>query len=245
MKLRLGLAALLLAALACNTLFPPRSEIAWDASPNAVIIEMYVIGGLTPMNYMRNYIPDARVWGDGRILWVERIGSGRRVLEGHLSEDEVRALLQKISDAGFFGWQKHYEPPDLIYDAQTTVLRVNLLRLQKTVSEYHEGAPAAFHELAALLSSGAGASGADFVPARLYLTAFPLSGTDSPSEFYWPDEAAGFALAEAVNGRYVEGEALEFAWQVVNHGYYSVVESAGRRYQLGVQVPGVSLEEPP
>jgi hypothetical protein len=245
MKLRLALAALLAAALACNTLLPPRPELTWDPSPDSIVLETYVAGGLAPMNYMRNYIPDARVWGDGRILWVETNGSGRRVLEGRLSEEELRALLQQFSDAGFFGWEAHYAPPYQVYDAGTTVLMVNLLSTRKQVTEYFEGAPARFHELAALLRSGAGVSGADFTPERIYLTAFPISDTQSSVEFFWPDQAAGFALAEATAGRYVEGEALLYAWQVVNHGYYSIVESAGRRYQLVVQVPGVSLEEPP
>ncbi len=235
----------LLAALACNTLLPPRPELKWDTSPDAVIIETYVTGGWMPINYQTNAIPDARVWGDGRILWVEWSGGGRRVLEGRLSEAEMRALLQKISEAGFFGWDDFYQPRERVYDAATTTLTVNLLNTRKSVSEYFSGAPAKFHELTAYLSAGAGASGADFTPARAYLTALPVGNLNSKADYVWPDERAGFTLAEATKGRYIEGEALKFAWQVVNQSLNAVVESGGRRYQLLLQVPGISLEEPP
>jgi len=235
----------LLAALACNTLLPPRPELKWDTSPDAVIIETYVTGGMMPINYQMNSIPEARVWGDGRILWVEWEGGGRRVLEGRLAEAEMRALLQKISDAGFFGWENFYQPRGRIYDAATTTLTVNLLNTRKSVSEYFSGAPAKFHELTAYLSAGAGATGADFTPVRAYLTALPVGDPSIKADYVWPEERAGFTLAEATGGRYVEGEALAFAWQVVNQNLNAVVESGGRRYRLLVQVPGVSLEAPP
>jgi hypothetical protein len=245
MRFRIAFLTLALAALACNALLPPRPELKWDTSPDALIIETYVAGGLVPINYQKNYIPEARVWGDGRILWVESSGGTRRVLEGHLSEDELRALLQKISEAGFFGWDDFYQPREMVYDAGTTTLTVNLLDTHKSVSEYFQGAPAKFHELAAYLGDGAGASGADFVPTRAYLTALPFGDDNIKSDYVWPDESAGFTLAEAVGGRYIEGEALEFAWQVVKQSMNAILESGGQRYQLLVQVPGVSLEAPP
>ncbi len=67
----------LLASLACNALVPPKPPLNWDASPSAVIVEVTIIGGLVPREYVMNAIPDARVWGDGRIVWVEYIDAQR------------------------------------------------------------------------------------------------------------------------------------------------------------------------
>ena len=79
MKPGIALITLALALLACNALAPkPKTE--WDQSPDAVIIEATITGGLVPMNFMENYIPEAQVWGDGRIVWVEETSNGRRVL---------------------------------------------------------------------------------------------------------------------------------------------------------------------
>jgi hypothetical protein len=241
----LALSVLVLATLACSTFFPPRPTIEWDTSPDAIIVESYTAGGLVPQNFALNQIPDARVWGDGRIVWVEYAsGGGRRVLEGHLTPDEMTALLERFVEAGFFGWDDFYQPSYQVFDAGTTTLRVNLLGTQKSVSEYFEGAPPKFAELAAWLAQGAGVSGANFVPTRAYLTALPITSAQPP-DYNWPDEAAGFTLAEAASGRYVEGEALTHAWQIVNQNMYAVVRSGGQTYQLVVQVPGLALVEPP
>lgn len=238
-------ALLALTALACNTFFPPRPAVEWDPDPQTVVIELYTAGGLVPQYFLDNYIPAARVWGDGRIIWVEdQAGGGRRVLAGQLTPDAMRALLQQIVDAGFFGWQDTYEPPYQVYDAGSTVFSVHLRATSKTVSEYFQGAPEKFHELAGVMASGAGAAGAEFTPARGYLRAHPQTTGEAASD--WPDAAAGFTLAEAQAGRWVEGAALHAAWAAVNQNPWNTpVRSAGQVYQLTLQVPGVSFLEPP
>jgi hypothetical protein len=237
---------LALAALACSTVAPPRPALEWDESPEAVIIEAYSGGGLVPQTWILNNLPVARVYGDGRIVWVEWGGDGKRtVYEGTLTREQMTALLTQFSDAGFFGWDNFYGPVETVYDAGTTTLNVNLLSESKGVSEYFEGAPAKFNDLLNTLSEGAGATGTAFAPATGYLTAFPAGDNSQPSDYRWPDETAGFTLAEATGGRTIEGEALALAWEIVNAQYYSLVESGGQQYQLALQIPGLSQVEPP
>lgn len=244
MALLLALAG---ATLACNTFFPPRPDVAWDPDPAALVIELYSAGGLVPATFMDNYIPAARVWGDGRIIWTTfPAGGSRRVLIGQLTPDELRALLQQFVEAGFFGWQDFYEPPYQIYDGATTTLTVQLQSTSKSVSEYMEGAPAQFHTLGGQLASGAGAAGTDYVPERGYLRAYPLGAGSEPAQFVWPAERFGFGLAEAAGaGRAVDGEALQFAWTALNQAQFASFASDGQLYTLTLQVPGVSYLEPP
>jgi hypothetical protein len=238
---------LVLAALACSTVAPPRPALEWDESPDAVIIEAYYSGGMAPQNWVLNAIPVARVYGDGRIVWVgTRINTRERhVYEGTLTREQMLGLLTQFSDAGFFGWQSLYGPVDTVYDAGTTTLRVNLVSESKSVSEYFEGAPAKFHDLVSAVGGGAGATGAEFVPATGYLTAMPAGDGTRPSDFRWPDDEAGFTLAEAVGGRTIEGETLALAWSIINTNIYALVESGGQQYQLTLQVPRLSQIEPP
>ena len=239
--------ALLLASLACNTLQPPRPALTWDTTPATVIIELTTSGGLVPMEYVMNALPTARLWGDGRMIWVEYTsGGGRRVLEGHLSAQEMTDLLTQVSDAGFFGWANYYRPRAQVFDAGTTTLTVNLPLQTKSVSEYAgEGAPEKFHALTGLLSSGAGASGAEFVPAKGYLLAFPRGEASGQAQYHWPESSLGYGLDQAVSGIYIEGEGLEFAWKAVNESQFAIIESGGMDYQIAVQIPGVSQQEPP
>jgi len=87
------------------------------------------------------------VYGDGRIVWVEVTRGPRTVYEGVLTREQMTALLARISDAGFFGWESLYGPVNEVMDAGTTVLAVNLTSGRTQVAEYFEGAPPKFHEL--------------------------------------------------------------------------------------------------
>jgi hypothetical protein len=247
-RLRNAVLALSLAALACNSLLPPRPEVAWDPSPEAVVVRATNCCGLTPIQFVMNYIPDMTAWGDGRLIWVQTGSDGeRRVLEGRLTEAEMKALLQRFVDAGFFGWEASYADYS-VTDMPSQCLVVNLEVVGKSVCEYYRGAPAAFDRLYAEAARGAGAAGVDFVPERAYLTAYPLESYSPPDPGaipHWP-AAAGFTLAEAQAGRWVEGEALQVAWAAVNASVWSsFLQEDGAYYQVAVQVPGLSWSEPP
>jgi hypothetical protein len=223
-------------------------EPSWNTDPDALIILATFCCGYTTDLVPVNYIPDALVWGDGRIIWVQSgEGGERRVLEGYLTPDQMRALLQRVVDAGFFGWQDKYANLT-IADAAEKCLSVQLESQSKKVCEYAEGAPQAFHDLYAHLADGAGATGSDYVPETGYLTAYPLdlSNQPAPEADQWSAASLGLPLSEAVAGVWVEGEALKLAWNVVNANPWGmVVQDGDAYYRISLQIPGVSQMEPP
>lgn len=241
---------LLAALLACSTLLPPRPEVRWDPNPEAVIIRATYCCGLVPVLVAENYIPDVLIWGDGRILWVESTGSGRRVMEGQLTAAQMEAVLQRAVNAGFFGWRNSYGDYS-VTDMANQCLTINLSSQSKTVCEYYRGAPRAFHDLYGELAGGAGASAAEFVPDRAYLIAYPYQPNQSQPApqpiLHWPAGELGFSLAEAAGGAWVEGEALELAWRTVNAEVWGggLVQDGETFYQLSMLVPGVSQVQPP
>lgn len=200
---------------------------------------------MVPMNYHPNYIPEVRIFGDGRIVWMEWQDARRTVLVDHLTKDQMRAVLEEFSSAGFFGWENFYEPEGMIYDAPTSTLHVNLLSVNKSVSEYVEGAPAKYDVLWARVANGAGATGTPFVPENGYLLATPINSTGMVITHSWPDEATGLTLSEVTAGRYVQGEALASAWRIINENQYAVIESDGALYFIVIQIPGISYQTPP
>jgi hypothetical protein len=119
------LAALLLAQIACNTLLPPRPALAWDTTPATLVLRASNCCGLVPNTFLDNYSPEAQLWGDGRLVWVQQGGLGgeRRVLTASLTAAEMQALLQTFVDAGFFGWR------DLYADYRATDLPTTCLEL--------------------------------------------------------------------------------------------------------------------
>jgi len=242
--IRLLLALPLLTSLACNTLLPPRPAVEWDHSPEAVVLRGTFCCGLVPQYYAENYIPEVLIWGDGRIVWVDDQASGtRRVSEGTFTEAELAALLQRFVDAGFFGWADSYANYN-VTDLPTQCLHLNLLSVSKSVCEYYEGAPAAFHTLYAEAASGAGAEGTEFVPTEGLLTVFPAGDPSNlTSEDYldWDPAVTGLSLADVTGAAPVDGNALALAWRAVNRSAWSPLVREGETfYYLVVTIPGLN-----
>ncbi len=202
------------------------------------------------MLYEPNAIPDARLWGDGRLVWTQYDGTGaRQVLTATLTPDEVRALLADFVSAGYFGWDNHYSP-GIVYDAPSTCLRVSLASDSHSVCETLSGAPRAFDRLYAHLAAGAGAAGTPFVPASGLLSVTAL-GPDLPvgsAAVEWPAPTLGLGLDSVAGGagQWLEAEALTFAWNAINaEPTFPLFHDGDTYYQAQLRVPGVTAQEPP
>lgn len=226
----------------------PMDDLPWQQSPEAVVISATLSGGFVPRSYMVNYIPDAQYFGDGRVVWVNfRENGSRSVLEGQLSQADLLQILERIETSGFYGWEDRYANP-LIADAPDRCVKVTTTERQKSVCEYVEGAPPEFHELYDWLVRGAGASGEPYVPERGYVTSHLIgapSGEFAESVASW-QAADAPGLSEMEDGVWLEGPALQQAWQIVNgSGPSAIVRQGDDFYELSVQIPGLSAEAPP
>lgn len=237
-------AALLLAGVACVTLLGPRPAVEWDPDPNALVLDATFCCGLAPAWVAENYIPEVQIWGDGRIVWVEKnAAGGQRVLTGALTPDQLTALLQQYVDAGFFGWDSLYGDFS-VTDGASQCVRVALTSVIKEVCEYYSGAPEEFHTLYSSAAGGAGAPGAALAPTQGYVTAYRQSYTMPPTGdeyLMWPADSLGLSLAELYDGAWLEGEALAFAWRVVAGDTWQPLVRQGEQYfLLTVIIPGIS-----
>ncbi|GAB4578647.1 MAG: hypothetical protein Fur0022_13830 [Anaerolineales bacterium] len=228
----------------------PRPEVIWNPDPNVLIISgTFCCGFTTPLAPL-NYIPDFQVWGDGRYVWVvySTENGSRQVLQGQLPAEQMTILIQRMVDTGFFGWEDRYAN-ELVADVADKCITVNLESASKTVCEYYEGAPEAFHGFYDNFSKGNGLKGTDFVPTRGFLTAFDygkLARPVSEDDILWPTDQL-FSLSTAIEkGVWVEGEALRLAWEAANRDPWgSIVYDGQGFYGVGIQIPGLSMNQPP
>ncbi len=242
-------AGLLGAGLACATVLGPRPAVAWNPDPGTLVLSASGCCGPVPAYVAENYIPAVRVWGDGRLVWVERNSNGgRRVLTATLTPDQLTALLQPAVEAGFFGWQDAYGEPDRA-DGTAQCLTVALASVTKQVCEYYEGAPEAFHVLYTAAANGAGAAGAAYAPTQGYVTVYPQTYSMPPTGddyLLWPADSLGLALADNAGGQWLEGAALAFAWRVVTGDTWQPLVREGDQYfLLTLRIPGVTQLDPP
>lgn len=230
-------------------LAPTEPAPAWRADPQAKIVTATYCCGLVPVHVKTNYIPAAQIWGDGRIIWTQFDPAGRRqVLVGRLSSERVAALLDGVVAEGFFEWQERYIAPNSPTDLPSKCLTIQVENRTKRVCEYFEGAPQAFHDFFDVIASGAGVTGEPYVPERAYLTAEQRGQAAASAEILdWDDGALGVSLDQASQGMWLEqGPALARAWDVVNASAWQPLVKQGEDiYLLVLQVPGVSMTEPP
>ena len=244
----LGVLAL---SLACNILPPtpaPRPPAEWDSSPSALIVEALHNNGhisISSDGYTLNYIPHARIYGDGRIIWVHERDWPRTVWQGQLNQVQMTNLLQGIIDMGFFGWKGSSGLP--LDNPPFDSLNITLNSASYLV--YVAGKrPEGFYTLFTQLHNGAGAEGkSEFVPEKGFLTAQPISTTFSDPLPIWQPDELGFSLAEVGDGKYISGAALEYVWAQVNllPYYPNYLQDAAQAYEVYLQIPGISLIEPP
>jgi hypothetical protein len=227
------------------------SGLVWDTSPDAKTIVATLCCGLAPDLLRINYLPAALVWGDGRILWTKSDSKGhRQVLEGKLSQDQMSALVQGAISQGFFDWNELYKSPNSPTDLPPKCISFQLKDRSHRVCEYFKGAPAEFTDLYKTLASGAGLEGKDYRPSKGFLVTHPQDPSYKPAStgqsLVWDAKSTNLSLSKAINGLWIEGPALEAAWDLVqSRPAGPMVKDDGTYYQLSLQIPDVSMIEPP
>jgi len=243
------LMAYIASLVACRIDIVPLT-VEWDPDPEALIVEIDTFGGPVPQPQALNHIPDARIWGDGRIVWVERQKDASRVVrQGQLSKQELTQLARFVVEEGFFDWHEHYQPDNPPPDMPTSHITVNLADQSQTVSQYFGGAPAGFWRIYDRIQTLV-PDGEPLAPQRGWLRAWPHE-TDLPDDemLPWPTDA-GFTLSEATDaGRWIKAPILTLVWDALNRsGGYATTRAVFREgekaYSLTVQVSGISLYEP-
>lgn len=232
----------------CTPLLDAFFTPKWDTASEAKITSATFCCGFVPYLLLLNYVPDAQIWGDGRIVWTEHDENGhRQVWQGSLTAAQLTQLFVQAHRAGFFGWNDLYRDPR-VADASTQCLRINLQDRAKEVCEYFTGAPEAFHTLYDFIQGGAGAVGQTYAPDRGWLIAHPLDGFQPEAgmaTLEWSVAQAGMSLQDAVDGVWVEGATLAWVWDVVNtNPWANFVRDGGSYYQISLQVPGLNFDGP-
>lgn len=211
-------------------------EAIWDESSEKIIIE----SDPGCMHIDTNYIPAVRIWGDGHIVWVEYNAKGERtVWEGYLTQSEMRQLLDQIIKMDYF---RFWFVDNEYCAGNFTTVELSTISSRKGVTPENTQ----FTEFYDFLTTGAGVIGEKFVPTQGVLYAYPVEETGLPADteasYVWPDQKFGYSLEELYpqnNGRNISGEQIRFAWDVVNSPN-SVVESNGKVFWIGIEVPGIS-----
>jgi hypothetical protein len=114
-------------------------SLAYDDSPEKVIVQVSSGGGLAPMS--ADGVPTFRAWGDGRVVKDSGEGGGVLLVEGKLGDGGMKGLLEEMADAGFFGLKDAYRDSKVM-DGITVNVTADLEDGRKSVDVYMEEVPA-------------------------------------------------------------------------------------------------------
>lgn len=230
---------------ATRDLLLPAPHSEWIHDPAAIVIQATSAWPQSVPALALNAIPDALVWGDGRIVWTEAGPMGsRRVNVGHLQTRQMVQLLDQLRRAGFFRMQ-HWYPADARQDPYDRSLCVHLLHTSHEVCACDRAGPKAFVEIYRHVSSGAGVAGCPYRPVEALLVATPARRSPDRCLPTWDASAAGLRLDDATRGVWVRDTSLDLAWKLVNASPTDPrVTQGSRAYVLTLQVPDIITWKP-
>ncbi len=188
----------------------PRSEIAYEHDPAALIVEADTLGEGRP-GTPESHVPTLRLYGDGFVVYagepaLANLGTDAIVMTGHLSEGEVQDLLWFIYEVGFFDLaESDQKLPAAVDTAHITVHLADRSHRVQVYAPGSEGAPETFTGVYQRLTEIRPTDAMPFEPDWGTLHARPFGGQVS-DVVRWPEEM-GVRLADAaVTGIPLQGE---------------------------------------
>lgn len=204
------LVAVAVVASGCEKKKP--ASLDYDQSPNNVIVEYWAGGGLpAPWD---DIVSEFRLFGDGTIIRSDPSSKHLVLLKGQISEENIKELLEKIAEAGFFGLKDEYVNKD-IFDGTSQDITVNLKEGKKKVHIYMMDVKEFNATRKLLLDYPTNQTFADYVPEKGYMVVQKSTGgqkavVDPSSEIYplLPDAAALKAAAESRKPIAIDGASF-------------------------------------
>jgi hypothetical protein len=239
------IAAIALLVVALTGCGQPEIDLTYSKNPEDVIVQATSTGGYVPDAYVSSYIPEFRLYGDGRVVWSVWKDGLTLVQQGYLTDEEVSALLDWIAGMGFFGMKNQYTAKNAPTDLPNDCVRVNIMNEQKTVCEYSGGAPKKWSEVYGHLRQGADvANYQPFRPTIGWVSGEVITWGNPQDTASWPESFAP-RPKDMMEGVWVEGETLETLWQGrLEQGPWMIFEDGQEHYGLVLQVPGLMPESP-
>ncbi|MFH1150495.1 MAG: hypothetical protein V1748_08475 [Actinomycetota bacterium] len=134
----IAIALLLAAALAAGGC-GEQPSLAYDPSPENVVVQIDSSGGLAPV-YLDS-VPSFRAFGDGRVVKAaDDQRNNSMLLEGRLGDGGVEGLLASMEEAGFFGLKDSYRD-NRVMDGVTVTVSASLKDGKKSVAVYMAEVP--------------------------------------------------------------------------------------------------------
>jgi hypothetical protein len=114
----------------------PRMENLYEQKRGLLVLSADSAGGFAAPGVLLNHVPLTRIYGDGKVVFVDRARGSGVLHEGTLSADQINGLFRLLMEKGFWELAEAYAvhgPTDL---ATSVITAKALGRPEKRVSSY-------------------------------------------------------------------------------------------------------------
>lgn len=80
----------------------------YDERAETLVLATDVVGGLVAPSVLVNHVEQTRIYGDGKVVFVDPIVGNSQICEGTLTADQITELFYLLEDDGFWGFADSY-----------------------------------------------------------------------------------------------------------------------------------------
>lgn len=127
----------------------PATEIQYDMQRGVLVLSADRAGGFVPESVTINHITYTKIYGDGKVVFIDPEKGSDEIREGHLSSAQIIDLLRALQANGFWGFDPYYKADDAPTDMPSMFVTAKLKgQPEKRVGAYCGGssAPPAFKD---------------------------------------------------------------------------------------------------
>jgi len=99
---------------------------AYETNPDTVVLSADLVGGFVTLETLINHVTLTKIYGDGRVVFVDPAKGSSEISEGHLDARQLSHLFELLQAKGFFKFSETYikhGPTDLPSNVVTATRR--------------------------------------------------------------------------------------------------------------------------
>lgn len=191
-------------------------------------------------------IPACTIWGDGHLVLVNQLEDREEILEGYLSDETIRNVIQTLVNLGFYQWENRTLPPSNTENTAVLSIILNLTDVSKTVQQYNEWESDAFDQILNLCST-ATQTRAVVLPTEGWVYAMAIETPSNSTSVSWLARAPFTlaSLAESGQPQWLGSPWIDqYLWTLLRQNT-GIIREGNQYYQVYLAVPTLSRQSPP
>jgi len=80
----------------------------YETKPGVLVLSADLAGGFVPPEALINHVTLTKIYGDGKIVFIDPAKGSSEICEGHLDARKLAQVFELLQAKGFFGFLEHY-----------------------------------------------------------------------------------------------------------------------------------------